>query len=107
MYIPGRNRTGSRPSRTVMSLAVYEASVIKKALQAGHFYNSVSLSEKAAVRAGFQARCSGSCNDFAQIFILDRRGEALPLAAVLFRRHRRGFFVPQGRLRRRLGEAAW
>jgi hypothetical protein len=24
MYIPGRSRTGSRPSRTVMSFAVYE-----------------------------------------------------------------------------------
>jgi hypothetical protein len=33
MYMPGRSRTGSRPSRTVMSLAVYVASVMKKALQ--------------------------------------------------------------------------
>src|SRR5262252_1349476 len=27
MYIPGRFRTGSRPSRTVMSFAVYEAAI--------------------------------------------------------------------------------
>src|SRR5262245_155663 len=31
MYIPGRLRTGSRPSRTVMSLAVYVATVVQRA----------------------------------------------------------------------------
>jgi hypothetical protein len=30
MYMPGRRRTGSRPSSTVMSLAEYVVSVRKK-----------------------------------------------------------------------------
>ena len=47
MYIPGRSRTGSRPSRTVMSFAVYAVSVIKKALQMSILRAESSVSETA------------------------------------------------------------
>jgi hypothetical protein len=35
--MPGRSRTGSRPSKTVMSFAVYVFFAIKKALLMGYF----------------------------------------------------------------------
>src|ERR671922_156182 len=60
MYIPGRRRTGSRPSRTVMSFAVYAASAIKKALQNALLRAARSVSETTAGAASREARPRGS-----------------------------------------------
>src|SRR5687767_73977 len=75
MYIPGRSRTGSRPSRTVMSLAVYAVSVIKKALQMSILRAESSVSET-AVGAGLlggsrKARRGRSRDEFAELLVLD------------------------------------
>src|SRR4249919_3021774 len=76
MYIPGRRRTGSRPSRTVMSFAVYAASAIKKALQIAILRARGSLPETAVGRAVRrtlgEARPSRSRDELAQVHILDR-----------------------------------
>src|SRR5437868_2852690 len=76
MYMPGRNRTGSRPSKTVMSFAVYEASVITKALQIAHFRAAVSVSERAVVRVfrgrSREARAGRSRDQLAELRVLDR-----------------------------------
>src|SRR5687768_13083435 len=87
MYIPGRSRTGSRPSRTVMSFAVYAVSVIKKALQMAILRAESSVSET-TVGAGL---CRGSCEArrgrsgdvLAQLLVLDRGGDFGGLGAVL------------------------
>src|SRR5262245_58288064 len=74
MYIPGRKRTGSRPSRTVMSFAVYAASAIKKALQIRLLRAKCSVSESAAGTAARQARSSGSRDQLTELRILDLGG---------------------------------
>src|SRR4249919_1175648 len=76
MYIPGRKRTGSRPSRTVMSFAVYAASAIKKALQIAILRARGSLPETAVGRAVRRTLCkarSGRPRDeLAKVRVLDR-----------------------------------
>src|SRR6186997_635130 len=75
MYIPGLSRTGSRPSRTVMSFAVYVVSVIKKALQIAILRARRSVSETAAGSGPREACRGGSRDRFAQVLVLDRRGQ--------------------------------
>src|SRR6188508_3115224 len=87
MYMPGRSRTGSRPSRTVMSLAVYVALVIKKALQVAHFRARGSVSDRTVVSGPCEARLRSLFYRFAQIFRLDAGGPA----AGLLRHLQRGF----------------
>src|SRR5919197_4292505 len=75
MYIPGRSRTGSRPSRTVMSFAVYAASAKEKALQTDGLGAALSVSETAV---GQPARKTpgGSFSHFcAQIGVADSGNE--------------------------------
>src|SRR5579862_2447391 len=80
MYIPGRSRTGSSPSRTVMSFAVYVVSVsvsaIKKALQIPHLRALRSVSERAVARGPREACASGSRHELAQLGVLDLGGPA-------------------------------
>ena len=75
MYMPGRRRTGSRPSRTVMSFAVYVASVMKKALQIPYLRAPRILPEPAAVRRARETKGDCFCDDFAQIVVTDPSGE--------------------------------
>src|SRR5262245_10850748 len=92
MYMPGRRRTGSRPSRTVMSFAVYVASAMKKAL---HFLGNgpgTSVSELAAGAPGCKARGGGPRDEVAELLILDRCRESARLRALArpWTRRRRG-----------------
>src|SRR6187551_736841 len=73
MYIPGRRRTGSRPSRTVMSFAVYAASAIKKALQIAILRGLPSVSEVAVGPGLDQARSSRPRDELAELRIVDLR----------------------------------
>src|SRR3954454_6919179 len=91
MYMPGRSRTGSRPSRTEMSFAVYEASGIKKALQVAPFRAAPSVSDRAAVTDAREAHPRSFFYRFAEFFGLDAQRQLLGLPHLL-----------RGRLRRRL-----
>src|SRR5919106_5755101 len=74
MYMPGRLRTGSRPSRTVMSLAPYVVLALKKSLLVGDFYLHRSLSDRTVVSPGFrggEAGRGGPCNRLSQARIGD------------------------------------
>src|SRR5687768_3233283 len=98
MYIPGRRRTGSRPSRTVMSLASYVVLAIKKSLLVGDFYLGFSISDRTVGRAGLpgRERCCGSPRDgLPQGGIVDLRGDLLAGRSGRRRRLRHG---PCGRL---------
>src|SRR5437660_7416554 len=86
MYIPGRRRTGSRPSKTVMSLAVYAASAIKKALQMCLLRAVGSVSETAVGSCSRKARASGSRDELAELRILDLGGRGVGLGGRLGRR---------------------
>src|SRR5258705_4663249 len=92
MYMPGRSRTGSRPSRTVMSFAEYVALVMKKALQVAHFRAEISLAGGAAVSGACEAHPRSFFYRFAEIFGLDRRGPLVRLACLLERGLRKGPF---------------
>src|SRR3954470_9338256 len=83
MYMPGRSRTGSRPSSTVMSLAVYEVSVMKKALQVAHFRAELSLPDRAAGRGPREACARSFFHCFAKFFGVDRRRPRVGLARLL------------------------
>src|SRR5262245_2646253 len=72
MYMPGRFRTGSSPSRTVMSFAVYAASAIRKALQIGYLRATNSVSERAVGRADGEAQSGRSLHPFSELVVLDR-----------------------------------
>src|SRR6266516_373360 len=78
MYMPGRSRTGSSPSRTVMSLAVYVASLIEKALQTKRLRALRILSERAVGSGACETQCGRFRHDSAQIVVLDRGGERRP-----------------------------
>src|SRR6476659_7558341 len=101
MYMPGRSRTGSRPSRTVMSFAEYVALVMKKALQLPHFRADVSLAGGAAVSGGCEAHPRSFFYRFAEIFGVDRGGPLVRLARLLERGLRQRCFR---RLRSRGGK---
>src|SRR6187402_739334 len=87
MYIPGRSRTGSRPSRTVMSLAVYAVSVIKKALQIAYLRARSSVSETPVVGwssvGAREARGGRPGDQPAQLVVLDSGGDLGGLRAPL------------------------
>src|SRR5215217_129589 len=89
MYMPGRSRTGSRPSRTVMSLAVYEALAMKKALQLAHFRAAVSLPDPAVVGVCCEAPSRSLFYRFAEFFGGDRRRQVVGGPRLLERRLRR------------------
>src|SRR5262249_10712664 len=90
MYMPGRRRTGSRPSRTVMSFAVYAASAIKKALQFPGLRASSSVSDRTAGAVTCKARRGRSLHLFAQLFVTDRSSQVRRLGELLRRRVRGG-----------------
>src|SRR4051812_28299016 len=104
MYIPGRSRTGSSPSRTVMSLAVYVASLIEKALETGRFRALRILPERTVGICLCEAQRSGLCDDFAEVLVLDLAGELLGSKTVRFGRFERRRRWQLGGLRRRLGQ---
>src|SRR5918996_120774 len=98
MYMPGRRRTGSRPSSTVMSLASYVVLAIKKSLQVGDFYLALSVSDRTVDRAllGGRERGRGGPRDgFAEDGIFDLRGDLLRGRS---RRRRRARHGPRGSL---------
>ena len=81
MYMPGRSRTGSRPSRTVMSFALYAASVIKKSPANLAFPGALKVYQtRRPSGRPREARRGRFCNDFAKTFILDSRRPARPPA---------------------------
>src|SRR5437588_9290637 len=110
MYIPGRSRTGSSPSRTVMSLAVYVASLIEKALATGRFRAPRILPEHTVRIALGEAQCSGFCDDLAKVLVLDFGGHLRGPRAVFGRRldgARSGCFGDlHGRFRKRADDVA-
>src|SRR5215471_14869775 len=71
MYMPGRFRTGSSPSRTVMSFAVYAASAIEKALQIAYLRAKVSVSETVVGRPGRETQSGRSLHSFSELLVLD------------------------------------
>src|SRR5204863_6196033 len=75
MYMPGRSRTGSRPSRTVMSFAVYVVSVMKKALQIPYLRALRILPERAVVSCLREAQRGRFCDHFAELFVTDHSHE--------------------------------
>src|SRR5437773_5683460 len=81
--MPGRSRTGSRPSRTVMSFAVYAASAIKKALQFTSLRGYDSLPETAVGGGLCEAQRRRFCDHFAQVLVVDRSGERFALCELL------------------------
>src|SRR5207245_7644401 len=85
MYMPGRSRTGSSPSRTVMSLAVYVASLIEKALETGRFRAPRILPEHAVGICLCEAQSGGFCDDFAKVLVGDLGGQFVRLKTVLGR----------------------
>src|SRR5919201_3843076 len=104
MYMPGRRRTGSSPSSTVMSFAVYAASVIKKALQTGRLRAPRSLPDRAAGIGRGEARCNRICDDFTQLVVADPSNEGGRAGAVLRGRLDEPARRLGGRVRRRLGK---
>src|SRR5215211_1824278 len=106
MYMPGRSRTGSRPSRTVMSLAVYEALAMKKALQLAHFRAGVSLPDPAVVGGRCEAHSCSFFYRFAEFFGRDRRRQVVGGARLLQRRLRRSLSRRRGGLRDGLRKGA-
>src|SRR5438093_13122261 len=104
MYMPGRSRTGSSPSRTVMSLAVYVASLIEKALETGRFRALRILPERTVGICLCEAQCSGLCDDFAKVLVLDLGGELLRSETMRIRRFDRRLDRPFRRLERGLGK---
>src|SRR5439155_2230559 len=104
MYMPGRSRTGSSPSRTVMSLAVYVASLIEKALETSRFRALRMVPERTVRIRLCQAQRSGFCDDFAKVLVLDLGRELGRLEAVRFGRFERRLARHLGRLQRRLGQ---
>src|SRR5438552_2229854 len=101
MYIPGRSRTGSSPSRTVMSLAVYVASLIEKALETGRFRALRILPEHTVGICLCEAQCGCFCDDFAKVLGLDLGRQILGLQTVLVGGLDGRSDPPCGRLERR------
>src|SRR2546421_13049473 len=106
MYMPGRSRTGSSPSRTVMSLAVYVASLIEKALETGRFRALRILPEHTVGICLCQAQSGCFCDDFAKVLVLDLGGQILVLGTGVVGGADRGSDRPAGRLQTRCGGGA-
>src|SRR5690348_14648921 len=102
MYMPGRSRTGSSPSRTVMSLAVYVASLIEKALETGRFRALRMVPERAVGIPLGKRHCGRFCDDFAKVLVLDRCSKLTRPTSVLVGRFKAGSNDVVGRLRRGL-----
>src|SRR4051812_44037159 len=83
MYMPGRSRTGSRPSRTVMSLAVYVASLMKKALQIPYLRAGGILPERAVVRGARETISGRFCDHLTELFVTDLSSECIGFRDVL------------------------
>src|SRR5439155_14029997 len=99
MYMPGRSRTGSSPSRTVMSLAVYVASLIEKALETGRFRALRMVPEHAVGICLREAQSGRFCDDFAKVLIADLGGQPIRLETVFggrFERRLRGLVGGRG-----------
>src|SRR4029079_10958811 len=106
MYMPGRFRTGSRPSRTGMALAAYATTAIKNALQISYLRADRSVSERAVGRGLREPESERSLHANPQRFVLDSGNElGRPLQGLRARlrnvRSRR-----LGRRSRRLGKMA-
>src|SRR5947199_3326680 len=110
MYMPGRSRTGSRPSRTVMSFAEYVVSVIKKALLNQLLRAEASVSVAAAGGGSCEALRGGPRDEVAELRILDHGSRLRGLRALLRRGYRRRrsdrLRVGRGRLGERPGSEA-
>src|SRR5689334_12545579 len=63
MYMPGRLRTGSRPSRTVMSLAVYVEDM--NAETRGDYTRRIGILSP-RWRRGSREACENACHSYAQ-----------------------------------------
>ena len=104
MYIPGRFRTGSSPSRTVMSFALYAASAIssdrgvslEKSLQIAYLQGDNSVSEREVGRRAGQPQRDRPRDAFSQLLVVDPGGQ---LVGQL-----QGFFVRLRHLGTALGE---
>src|SRR2546429_3196573 len=80
MYIPGRRRTGSSPSSTVMSLAEYPAFAAVFAIEENPCKTPVlrdvkSVSDRTGGAAPREAQTHRFLHTFAQLFVADRRGQ--------------------------------
>src|SRR6478609_8890340 len=95
MYIPGRRRTGSRPSRTVMSFAEYDAFAGDFAIKGNACKTTVlraaeSVSDRAVRGVASQPQTGRFLHGFAQVLILDLRGDLGSEAEIRRRRRLRG-----------------
>ena len=95
MYIPGRSRTGSSPSRTVMSFPVYAVSVtalLEEKMPAKQgFCGPREVYQTTAAGAGRgEARGGGPAHGVAELRIVDLRRSARPPRLVLRRGRREG-----------------
>src|SRR5436309_11796886 len=80
MYMPGRRRTGSRPSRTVMSFAEYDAFAGDFAIKGNACKTTVlpaakSVSDRAVRGAPGEPQTDRFLHTFAQLLVLDGRGD--------------------------------
>src|SRR3954454_2087283 len=96
MYMPGRRRTGSRPSSTVMSLAVYSAcdlvsAISRNACKTRVLQDVVSVSDRAVAAPPREAQFHRFLHTLAQVLVVDRGsclcGERLLLRCRLDRLH--------------------
>src|ERR1700730_9119140 len=92
MYIPGRRRTGSRPSRTVMSFAEYEAlamafPITKKSCKTTVLQGVESVSERAVFGGPSEAQTDRLLHTFAEPLVVDRGGNFRRSPRLLRRRH--------------------
>src|SRR5438045_1100247 len=106
MYMPGRRRTGSRPSSTVMSLAEYSAfavvfAITKKSCKTSVLRDDGSLSDGPVAARPGEAETERFLHTFAQVFVADSGREKARLPHVLGprrdrRRRRLGIGLRQG-----------
>src|SRR5690348_3758351 len=76
MYIPGRRRTGSSPSSTVMSLAVYSAcdlvfAISRNACKTRVLQDAFSVSEWAVETPPCEAQFDRFLHTLAQLLVVD------------------------------------
>src|SRR5581483_7413419 len=97
MYMPGRRRTGSRPSRTVMSFAEEDAfagdfAIKENACKTTVLQAAESVSDRAVYGVPGEAQTDRFLHTFTEVFVPDRRGDLRrePLLVRGRRRRRRG-----------------